>query len=177
MNQDLFGALKTAVERGTSVEKAVQSFLNAGYKEQEVREAAQALTSGAIALTQEPKKIPQNRPPQVQAKGKLSLFNKSTLPKASQELQAQTQVVSPMPGAQIQGMQQTQGQPQLTKNSTKSVSKTTSIMLILLAVFLVVALILTIVFSDQIAGLFSFLGLVDFSKKKIRSLSRQTSLF
>ncbi len=45
MREDIYGALKNAIERGESIESAVRSFINAGYNETEVREAAQALSS------------------------------------------------------------------------------------------------------------------------------------
>lgn len=48
MRQDIYGGLKNAVEKGDDLELAVRSFINAGYLETEVREAAQAL-SGSIA--------------------------------------------------------------------------------------------------------------------------------
>ena len=176
MNQDLFGALKNAVERGTTVERAVQSFLNAGYNSQEVHEAAQALTSGATALIQDPQKKPQQSqttptPQQSQEttqdqpkKGKLSLFNKSTLPQPSPELQAQMpqtqQLQAPStttnPGMPPQAPQQAPqaAQEQHVKPQGKKVGKKTAVILITVFIVLIVALILTMVFADQLAGLF-----------------------
>ncbi len=48
MREDIYGGLKNAVEKGEPLELAVQTFVNAGYKENEVREAASALSSGII---------------------------------------------------------------------------------------------------------------------------------
>ena len=48
MRDDIYGGLKNAVERGEDLEKAVQSFISAGYSEQDVRQVAQAM-SGAGA--------------------------------------------------------------------------------------------------------------------------------
>ncbi|OIO81724.1 hypothetical protein AUJ84_00355 [Candidatus Pacearchaeota archaeon CG1_02_32_132] len=48
MRQDIYGGLKNAVEKGDDLESAVRSFINAGYPEAEVRDAAQAL-SGSTA--------------------------------------------------------------------------------------------------------------------------------
>jgi len=44
---DIFGGLKNALEKGEDLEKAVRSFITAGYPETEVRQAAQALSTGA----------------------------------------------------------------------------------------------------------------------------------
>jgi len=46
MNDDLISGLKNAIERGASMEQAVNSFISAGYNPQEVRAAARELTGG-----------------------------------------------------------------------------------------------------------------------------------
>jgi len=43
MREDIFAGLKNAVERGESVEKAMNAFINAGYNQEEVKEAAESL--------------------------------------------------------------------------------------------------------------------------------------
>jgi len=43
MREDIVAGLKNAVERGESVEKAVAAFINAGYNQDEVQEAAKSL--------------------------------------------------------------------------------------------------------------------------------------
>lgn len=43
MGEDIFAGLKNAVERGYSIDKAVQSFINAGYNPVEVKRAAEKL--------------------------------------------------------------------------------------------------------------------------------------
>ena len=45
MREDIFGGLRNALDRGFSLDQAIQSFVNSGYPLQEVQEAAQALTS------------------------------------------------------------------------------------------------------------------------------------
>src|SRR3989344_1679649 len=50
MKGELVSGLKNAIERGDSMEKAAQSFINAGYNPQEVREAQRALTSGISGI-------------------------------------------------------------------------------------------------------------------------------
>ena len=56
--EEIIGGLKNAVERGESIDKAVQSFINAGYNANEVREAANLVTSGVATqiLTQSSEK-------------------------------------------------------------------------------------------------------------------------
>ncbi len=46
---DLEGGIKNALERGSSIEDAVQSFLNAGYSEQEVKEAADKVNPSVLS--------------------------------------------------------------------------------------------------------------------------------
>lgn len=50
MREDIYGGLKNAVEKGESLDVAIQSFINAGYNAQEVREAAQMLGYGAMSI-------------------------------------------------------------------------------------------------------------------------------
>jgi hypothetical protein len=42
-NQDILGGLKSALSRGYSLEEAMLSFLNGGYKKEDIEEAAQSL--------------------------------------------------------------------------------------------------------------------------------------
>lgn len=46
MRDDIYGGLKNAIEKGESLDSAVQSFINAGYSSLEVKEAAQAFGYG-----------------------------------------------------------------------------------------------------------------------------------
>lgn len=49
MNEEIYSGLKNAIEHGSSLESAVQSFINAGYNSQEVHEAAGMFSSGVIS--------------------------------------------------------------------------------------------------------------------------------
>ena len=51
MREDIVAGLKNALEREIPLEKAVQSFINAGYNPVEVRQAAESLSDGATATT------------------------------------------------------------------------------------------------------------------------------
>ena len=62
MREDIVAGLKNAMQRGESLEKAVQSFINAGYNPMEVKQAAESIYEGAISITHpdsERKIIPQ----------------------------------------------------------------------------------------------------------------------
>jgi len=45
VNEDIIGGLRSALTRGYSLDEAVLSFLNAGYKQKEIEEASQVLQS------------------------------------------------------------------------------------------------------------------------------------
>jgi len=49
-NNEITGGLKNAVERGDSLERAVQSFINAGYNAGLVRQAAEEISSGVTSI-------------------------------------------------------------------------------------------------------------------------------
>jgi hypothetical protein len=56
MQDELVAGIKNAMERGESLEQAIQSFINAGYNPAEVRAAGSMLSDGAskIAYTEQP---------------------------------------------------------------------------------------------------------------------------
>ena len=58
---EIVSGLKNAVERGSTIEQAVQSFINAGYNPVEVRQAADFMSSGATSISTQP--MPQQFPP------------------------------------------------------------------------------------------------------------------
>ena len=73
---DIVGGLKTALSRGESLQKAMQSFYNAGYKKEEIEEAARELQRELLVaqamsqqnlqpkktIAQETKKLPTTQP-------------------------------------------------------------------------------------------------------------------
>ena len=63
MKDEIVSGLKNAVERGSTIEQAVQSFINAGYNPVEVRQAASFMSSGATSISTQPfQQIPQPTP-------------------------------------------------------------------------------------------------------------------
>ena len=68
---ELEGGLKNALDRGYSIEKAKQSFLNSGYKSQEIEKAAVKITAEPRTQIVQPKettsvKIPVKKFPEKQ---------------------------------------------------------------------------------------------------------------
>ncbi len=63
MQDEIVAGLKNAIERGDTMENAIQSFINAGYNPATVREAAQLLSTGAsaIVLSSEAQQYPQSK--------------------------------------------------------------------------------------------------------------------
>ena len=58
VREDIIGGLKNAFARGEKLENAIRSFINAGYSEKDVREAAKQFQEGAISLTSD---LPQTK--------------------------------------------------------------------------------------------------------------------
>ena len=58
MREDIRGGLKNALERGETIEQAIRSFINAGYNETEVREAANQIIPGVISTLDPQRKVP-----------------------------------------------------------------------------------------------------------------------
>ena len=48
MKEEIMHGIKSAMERGSGLEQAGQSFINAGYNEKEVREAINMLSGGGV---------------------------------------------------------------------------------------------------------------------------------
>ncbi|MDD5699805.1 MAG: hypothetical protein PHH00_01270 [Candidatus Nanoarchaeia archaeon] len=85
INPDILGGLKSALARGYTLEEAVLSFLNGGYKKEEIEEAAQSLqpqiVQSAISSEWSPQPIwasKQNpiQPPLISQKSKQAAFAK-----------------------------------------------------------------------------------------------------
>ena len=50
MKEEIISGIKNAMQRGSSYESAVQSFINAGYSEEEVKEAWKMLSRGVSEI-------------------------------------------------------------------------------------------------------------------------------
>ena len=63
VREDILGGLKLALSRGDSLQNAMQSFYNSGYKKEEIEEAARALHKQVVQ--QPPQQPPINPSPQL----------------------------------------------------------------------------------------------------------------
>lgn len=127
MREDLVGGLKNALERGVSLEAAIQSFITAGYKDTDVREAARDLDTGSVYMEQAAKPVasPLSRP----------------LP------------VMPQPTQRPAQRPQPQYQPPRPQTGNGSLILVTVLAIIL--VLSVAAFIASILFREQIAAFFT----------------------
>ena len=89
---EIVAGLRTAVERGYSLEFAKQSFINAGYSKQDVEDSARALDSGVF-----------------------SSFPKSNLPQTDQIKKTLRPETPPSPLKPVQKLEKTQPQPPQTR--------------------------------------------------------------
>ncbi len=121
VRQDILTGLKNAVERGYSIDVAVSSFTNAGYKAEEVQEAAALISSSVPAV--QPK-------PAVQAQTALI----SPQLKTAATLAQQPQQLPQMPAQQPVQMQQI-----LAKERQKGSGKRIVLVVMLAIIFLLLA--------------------------------------
>ena len=68
-NEEILGGLKSAIDRGESLQKAMMTFYNAGYKKEEIEEAARFLNEHPIEQPPVSVATPSAKP-------KLGLFSK-----------------------------------------------------------------------------------------------------
>ena len=62
MRDEILSGLRAAIEHGSSLDKAIQSFINAGYNPAEVRQAASSLREGATPIITQQKQTHSIRP-------------------------------------------------------------------------------------------------------------------
>ena len=107
-NEEILGGLKSALERGESLKKAMMTFFNAGYKREEIEDAARTLNEMNFQpelKTQQPQKnipiISQLKPVDIPPKKIISqtsstpnLSQPSQIPSAPQEISSSVQKVS-----------------------------------------------------------------------------------
>jgi len=121
MRDEIWAGLKNAIERGEPIDKAVQSFISAGYNAEEVKEAAKGISSGASAIITEPKpkeeiKQPEKKqilPEQYRDKSEANTGNlqsislaKPPAELAAKEMKVDNTKVLYVPGSEGYGVQQ-----------------------------------------------------------------------
>lgn len=172
-NEELTSGLKNAIENGSSLEQAKRSFINAGYNQREVEQAAKEISSGVFHPVQ---KLPETTYPKQQIKEqetteqteKKSFWQK--IPLIGRLFKKKEKISTPKPSSipplptqpqqqptqhqpQQQPIQQVQQQPQPEakhKDKTKIIAIIFSIVLFILLVLL----FLTIFFRKAIVNLF-----------------------
>ncbi len=65
MKDEIQSGIKNAIERGASLEEAVQTFINAGYNPVEVREAANTIANTATSMVEKPRSVKSQPAPQI----------------------------------------------------------------------------------------------------------------
>ena len=143
VNEEILNGLKSALERGESLRRAMMTFFNAGYKREEIEEAARLLVKPPIEIQQEmpavqKEQIPLQEPPQ-----KVSVPEQATQKVSSYGEQVPAQQVS-MPVPKASNYEQ--------KNSKEKVM---IIILISSLVFLICLLIAIFLFKQQLIDFFS----------------------
>ncbi|MFH1325171.1 MAG: hypothetical protein ABIH49_00175 [archaeon] len=152
MNEDILGGLKIALERGDSLEKAMLSFYNSGYKKEEIENAARAL----LQYQSNPAEIQQqNRNQGKPIQPSQQIRNQQT---KSQQSNQQDYYQKQMPAKQNPVLQK-QPLKQIVSGyeNKKDPRKILIIIIVSLLVFLVASLISIYIFRDAIIGFFSSL--------------------
>ena len=154
MRDYIFSGLKNAIEHGTPIDRAVQSFINAGYNPSEVKQAAEYLQQGVMPIVEQKPQIPmQQTPPQ---KTPYQTPQTSPVQKPFQNpLQIQPKPLPTMQIAQQPQMQQPmpiqtpQAQQTQQVEQKKGISGTVIFLIVLLLVLLG-ALAALILFKERI---------------------------
>ena len=143
VREDILEGLKSAVERGESLMQAMISFYNAGYKREDIQEAAQAMQEQTLTAGVLPNQI----------------NNSQIIPAVNQPI-AQTNIqnnqqATPQIIPQVQG-----ATPQVASQYGKKKKSGTGL-IITLSIFLALLIgivVVLIVFKDQLTNLFNKLG-------------------
>jgi len=152
VNEAILGALRSALARNESLKKAMMTVYNAGYKKEEISEAARLINEGgSIIQEQQVKRIDVKQPQQPATTKTLApskeLSPKPQQPTQPQKLQQPTQQ-PPKDGNVIQKVSG-YGQPPTKK------SKTIIIVLGFLLLFLIGSLVTLFLFKEELLDFFN----------------------
>ena len=169
VNNDILGGLKSALTRGYSLEEAMLSFFNAGYKREDIQEAAKALQSTISIQPQielQPKPIWE--PPKKKVQAPLPPFKpelKTRIPVS--QVQVQAPVVSkPVVQKPVEQKPAIEKEPIVTPVKHPAISrvseyagnsriKTITVILVILLAILLGILGLMYLFRSQIISFFN----------------------
>ncbi|VVB83210.1 Uncharacterised protein [uncultured archaeon] len=185
MNEEILGGLRSAIERGESLKKAMMTFYNAGYKKEQIEEAAQFLSQNPTASpvqilqpsvsAEKPKQktfgIFQQKTPEQKSTLPLQVpankINSSPIPqavipdisKAPKSIQQPAQVVSNYGEQQISQVQPATIQKVSNYGNEDVKDRVAIIILVVVLIFLVGILASVFLFKQEItnflSGLFS----------------------
>lgn len=146
MNDELIGGMRNALERGETIEQAIQAFLNAGYSPNEVREAAGRVAPSAAAAIygQAPGLLPSSFP-SAQTKATAHSSSPASSPATVAPSQPLSQTSSSPASSAVQ--------PLPTTIPSPPHGKKTIVILIVVLLLLIVLLGITYLYSDKILGL------------------------
>ena len=168
MKDEIQSGLKNAMDRGSSLKDAIQTFINAGYNPVEVNEAANVMGYGATNMTSQNTRSSEDKSisPQVmtlqssQQTQQQKYSNIDSMPAVSQKSEISSQA-SPSFSSPFNSSQQEMQQPSLEKSQKidslvkqKSSKKTKIITLIVVLLLLVGAVMVVILLKDKILALF-----------------------
>jgi hypothetical protein len=151
VNDEIAGGLKSALERGESLKRAMMTFYNSGYKKEEIEEAARAVNALGISpavITVKPTIMQPVASKQVQQVSTVSVA-KSEEPFSDVQLQE--------PPAQVQQQQQPAVVVKQKVSNYGNTPKDKALIFILVGVlvFLVGALLAIFIFKDELISFFS----------------------
>lgn len=73
INEEILGGLKSAIERGESIQKAMMTFYNSGYQKEQIEEAARFLSQNPLAMPSAASKLPVPEVPKPVSSGLVPL--------------------------------------------------------------------------------------------------------
>lgn len=187
VNEEIIGGLVSALSRGESLQKAMMTFYNAGYKKEEIEESAKAVYSqvGAqiASKTGSPQNIPKATPGKIQDKinlnkdgekfpQKISSYGEEKQPKLSKifgQTEKENKPLKPItPSSKMNILNKgAEPKPQVIIQKVsdyreappKQVSKVVTYLLVFLLIILLGILAVVFFFKDDLIKVFNNLGL------------------
>ncbi len=169
VNEAILGALKSALARKESLKKAMMTLFNAGYKKEEISEAARLINEGTTSAQAQPIQQPNAQQPTQSATAQM-LAPSSTLPPKLQPPKQLVKQIQKSPMLQQQPVVQPQVSPkQVQPSESPNIPQKVSgygqpptvkskIMIILLGfllLFLIGTLVTIFLFKEELLDLFN----------------------
>lgn len=155
VNEDILWGLKSALERGQSLKSAMLSFYNAGYKREEIEEAARSLVE-PVSMSSQPE--PVSSAPPVPPTTYSEPQTEKPAPRVFKKLipdEKQNVPIAPTPSSSNLKPEKT-SKPKMSNYEDKASKKKSMIILLICAlVFLLGILTLLLVFRQDLINFFS----------------------